>query len=115
MRKIEGYSFGSVRVDGRRYNKDLIVYPGNIQSNWWRREGHRLRVEDIAGVLDDPPEVLVVGRGASAQMIVDPEVTKELERRGVEMVAGPTEEACDRFNELSREGKRVVAALHLTC
>ena len=115
MRNIEDYSFGTVRVDGKRYNKDLIVYPENIHSSWWRKEGHRLRIEDIAGVLEDPPEVLVVGRGASAQMVVDPEVVRELEARGVELVAEPTEKACASFNDLSREGKRVVAVLHLTC
>ncbi len=115
MRKIEGYSFGSVSIDGKRYTSDLIVYPERVEAGWWRGEGHRLRVEDISGVLEEPPEVLVVGRGSSAQMVVDAGVEKELERRGVELVAEPTETACERFNELSREGKRVVAALHLTC
>ncbi len=115
MRKIEGYSFGSVSVDGRRYTSDLIVYPERVEADWWRGEGHRLRVADIPKVLEDAPEVLVVGCGASAQMVIDSEVERELERRGVELVAGPTEAACEKFNELAREGKRVVAALHLTC
>lgn len=115
MKRIEGYSFGSVSVDGRRYTSDLIVFPESIRSDWWRKEGHRLRVEDIPEVLEDPPEILVVGRGDSAQMVVDPDVKRELEKRDVELVAEPTGSACERFNELSREGKRVVAALHLTC
>ena len=115
MRKIEGYSFGAVSVDGHRYTSDLIIYPGRIESNWWRKEGHRLQVEDISGVLKDQPEVLVVGRGESGVMVVDPTVEKELEMRKIELVAEPTKAACERFNELSREGKHVVAALHLTC
>ena len=115
MREIEGYSFGVVNVDGHRYTSDLIIYPGRIESNWWRKEGHRLQVEDISGVLKDQPEVLVVGRGESGVMIVDPTLEKELEMRKIELVAEPTKAACERFNELSREGKHVVAALHLTC
>lgn len=115
MRKIESYSFGAVSVDGHRYTRDLIIYPGRIESGWWRKEGHRLHLEDITDVLENPPEVLVVGRGDSARMVVDAAVEKELEKRDIELVAEPTAAACERYNELSREGKHVVAALHLTC
>jgi len=115
MRKIERYSFGSISIDGRRYDRDLIIYPEVIQTGWWRKEGHRLHLEDIRGVLENPPEVLVVGCGESGGMTVDPEVAAALERLSVELVAEPTKSACKRFNELSREGRRVVAALHLTC
>ncbi len=115
MRKIEDYSFGSVCVDGQKYGRDLIVYPERIHEGLWRKEGHRLHIEDILDVLDDPPEVLVVGCGESARMVVDPAVEATLERLSVKLVAEATKSACDRFNELSQEGKRVVAALHLTC
>jgi hypothetical protein len=115
MDRIQDYHFGSVSVDGQRHTHDLIVYPDRVQADWWRKEGHRLRVEDLPDVLADPPEVLIVGRGASAQMVVDPEVEQELERRGINIIAEPTESACERFNELSKEGRRVVVALHLTC
>jgi len=114
MRKIEDYSFGFISVDGHRYNKDLIVYPDSIQPNWWRKEGHRLQLEDIAGVLEDPPEILVVGRGDSSMMVVDPRVAEALEKLNVQLVAASTRAACDKFNDLSKEGRRVVAALHLT-
>jgi len=115
MRKIESYSFGSVSVDGRRYTSDLVIYPDNIQADWWRKDGHRLQLEDIPEVLKNPPEVLVVGRGDSARMVVDAKVESELEKRGVQLIAEPTQAACDKFNELSGEGRNVVAALHLTC
>ena len=115
MRRIESYSFGAISVDGNRYTSDLIIYPGRVESGWWRKEGHRLHIEDIPEVLKNPPEVLVVGRGDSARLVVDAEVEKELQRREIKLVAEPTKAACERFNELSREGKHVVAALHLTC
>ena len=47
MARIEGYSFGSISVDGRRYKSDLIIYPDRVRSDWWRKEGHQLQLEDI--------------------------------------------------------------------
>lgn len=115
MQKIDQYSFGSIDIGGKRYETDVIIYPDRVQPNWWRKEGHRLRLEDIADVLADPPEVLVVGRGEPGRMEVDARVAEALDRLNVQLVEAPTGAACDRFNELSQEGRRVVAALHLTC
>lgn len=115
MRKIENYSFGSVEVDGRRFRKDLIVYPDKIAPEWWRKKGHRLQLEDLTGVFEDPPEVLVVGQGDSGMMQIDPSVIHRLEALGIQLIAARTGEACEKFNGLSSEGKQAVAALHLTC
>lgn len=115
MSKIERYSFGSIDIDGRKYQKDIIIYPDRVQSDWWRKEGHRLQPEDIPDVLAEPPEVFVVGQGDPGRMQVDPRVAEALDRLNVQLVAAPTKTACNKYNELSQQGARVVAALHLTC
>jgi hypothetical protein len=115
MNEIKKYSFGSITVDGQTFESDLIIYPHKIESGWWRKEGHRLQVEDLSDVLSDPPEILVIGKGASGRMSVDPKVFEALSKSNVQIVAEPTSKACDRFNELQKQGRRVVAALHLTC
>lgn len=112
---IGSYRFGRVVVDGAEYTGDLIVFPDRVESGWWRVEGHRLRVEDLKDVLVFEPEVLVVGTGAFGLMKVTDEVEKALAERGIQLVARKTADACNVYNELVREGKRVVAALHLTC
>lgn len=115
MKRIEHYCFGTISIDGQKYQQDLIIYPDRIDSGWWRKEGHRLQLEDISGVLAAPPEALVVGQGDPGKMHVDGRVAEELERLNVRLIAAPTRVACDKFNELLGEGKHVVAALHLTC
>ena len=114
---IESYSFGVIVIDGKRYTSDVIVLPERVISGWWRKEGHRLAVEDLKEVLEveAKPEVLVVGTGYSGLLRVPREVEQHLKREGIELVAQPTREACETFNRLLSQGKRVAAALHLTC
>ncbi|NIQ07644.1 MAG: hypothetical protein GWO20_18580, partial [Candidatus Korarchaeota archaeon] len=66
-------------INGRRYTSDVIVFPDRVRDSWWRREGHRLHVEDIEGaVQEEKPEVLVVGTGYSGLMKVLPETENYL-------------------------------------
>ena len=113
MPRIEGYRFGRVLVDGRELTRDVIVLPERVIPNWWRREGHALVLEDLAGVLDELPGRLVVGTGAAGQMRPDPGALAELRRRGVDVEVLPTDRAVDRYAEL--DPSTAAAALHLTC
>lgn len=114
---IESYTFGSIVIEGKRYTSDLIVFPDKVMDGWWRKEGHRLSVEDLETVIkaQPKPEILVVGTGYSGLMRVPPEVQRSLEKEGIKLIAQPTQEAAQTFNRLLKHGKRVVAALHLTC
>jgi hypothetical protein len=111
--RIDGYRFGRVLVDGDEHTKDLIVLPGRVVARWWRREGHSLVLEDLDAVIDDLPQRLVVGTGATGQMRPDPSTVERLRERGVEVEALPTAEAVSRYGEL--DPRRTAAALHLTC
>lgn len=111
---IDSYEFGSITIEGRRYDRDVIVHPGGVRANWWRKEGHRLDVSDLEEILADPPQVLIVGTGYFGRMAVPLETLDSLRRRGIEVIVLPTREAVACYNELAAS-KRVVAALHLTC
>jgi hypothetical protein len=114
---IDSYEFGSIVIDGKRYTSDVIVFPEKVIDSWWRKEGHRLCVEDLAEILgsESKPEVLVVGTGYYGIMKISVEVENTLKSRGVELVAQPTDEACQTLNRLWKSGRRVVGAFHLTC
>jgi hypothetical protein len=113
MARLENYSFGRLTVDGRQETRDLIVLPNRVVTDWWRRAGHSLAVEDLEGVLDELPGRLVLGVGAYGRLRPDPAVIAELERRGVEVECLPTDEAVRRYGELDE--RQAAAALHLTC
>lgn len=111
---IESYSFGEIVVDGKKYTNDVIVFPDRVESDWWRKEGHSLHPEDIDKVIEESPDILIVGTGAYGRMKIPSETRKYIESNGIELIAKKTEAAFKAYNELSNS-KKVVAALHLTC
>jgi len=112
---IEHYEFGHIRIDGKDYSADVIIYPDRVDSSWWRKQGHSLCLADLKGVLEASPEVLVIGCGAMNCVRIPEEVESELGKLGIQLVAEPTGEACETYNALLKQGKKVVAGLHLTC
>ena len=48
--RISLYDFGRIVVDGDFHTRDLIIHPDRIVGAWWRKEGHRLFVDDLATV-----------------------------------------------------------------
>ena len=113
MADLSQYSFGRIVVDGTEHRRDLIVLPGRVVPDWWRREGHSLALDDLDEVLDELPERLVLGCGADGRLVPDPAVVEALERRGVSVEAMPTGKAVERYRAL--DPSRTAAALHLTC
>jgi len=111
---IESYSFGQIMIFGKRYTTDVIILPDRVKDDWWRKEGHRLNIDDLRDVMQAQPEVLVVGTGYFGLMKVPSEVRDYLISRGIELVVENTKEACKSYNRLAST-KRVVAAFHLTC
>jgi hypothetical protein len=112
---IDRCEFGQIVIDGQTYRSDVIIFPHRVEASWWRAKGHELAVADLRDVLRDPPEVLIVGTGRYGRMVVLPETEQTLASRGVELIAQATEPACKTYNEMAAAGRRVVAALHLTC
>ena len=115
MNYIDDYSFGRIVINGKIYTSDVIIYPSAVRSNWWRKEGHRLYIEDIKEVLDYKPEILIIGTGAYSMMKISDDVKREIERYGIKVLIKDTSEACKEFNNMISRGINVVAALHLTC
>lgn len=112
--EIQTYRFGHIIIDGAEYNRDVIIFPDHVRSDWRRRDGHSLALEDLVEVLEDDPEVIIVGRGAFGRLKVAEEVHQLMTERGIELLIFRTEEACKVYIEL-REQQRVIAVLHLSC
>jgi len=112
--KIEHYSFGKIVIQGKTYASDVIIYPGQVDASWWRKEGHYLQPVDLKDIIDSKPAILIVGNGFSGVMVVPEETINFVRSKGIEMRIERTGKAVELFNGMDRDD-RVIAALHLTC
>ena len=110
------FSFGTLRIDGRRYEQDVVIDRGEVRkrkktpSRTFRDEfGHTpLSIEEK---IPWKCKRLVIGTGAYGRLPVMKEVTLEAERRHVELVIVPTSEALQLIEKESAAN----AILHVTC
>jgi hypothetical protein len=111
-------SFGQLEIDGRRFDKDVVIEGGRVRrrkkgpSKAYRdRFGHTPLSADEAIPWSAPR--LIVGTGAAGQLPIMPELYREARRRGVELIARPTAEACSLLE--AADPREVAAILHVTC
>lgn len=112
---IDSYQFGKIVIDGTAYTSDCLIISGSVKDNWWRKQGHLLTPEDLETVIETRPRILVVGCGASGMMKISKDTEKLLQEHSIELFETNTNNAVEKFNELSEKGEKVVAAFHLTC
>ena len=114
--RFEGFSFGSIRIDGVSYDHDVVIDRGQIRE---RKKKPSKRFRDSFGHTPLSLEEaipwkcsrLVVGTGTGALPVMD-EVRREARRRKVELIILPTEEAMELLN---RRAENTNAILHVTC
>lgn len=114
--KFEKFSFGSIRIDGVTYKKDVVIDRGEVRK---RKKKPSKKYRDQFGhtPLSLEEEIpwkcrrLVIGTGTGALPVMD-EVKKEAKRRRTKLLVLPTAEA---IKELEADPKDTNAILHLTC
>jgi len=111
---IQHYSFGKITINGKTYTSDVIIYPGRVDSSWWRKEGHNLQIADLTDIIRAKPQIIVIGTGEYGVMKVPKDTISYLESKGIEVYVDQTDKAVEFFNKL-QEDKVAIAALHLTC
>ena len=115
--RFDGFSFGSITIDGRTYDRDVVIDRGQVlrrrkkASKTWREKfGHTPLSAKEA--IPWSCKRLVIGTGADGALPVMDAVTEEAQRRGVKLVVLPTKQAI----QLLEQGKQATnAVLHITC
>jgi hypothetical protein len=110
--------FGEIELAGQRYAHDVVIDRGRVTK---RRKKASKPFRDRYGhtpltTAEDLPwsgRRLIVGTGAAGSLPITEDVGAEAARRGVELVALPTEAACRLLADLDADD--VSAVLHVTC
>jgi hypothetical protein len=110
--------FGSIEVEGRRYDHDVVIDRGVVRARSKKRsKPYRARFghTPLSAAEDLPwgPSRLVIGTGADGALPVMDEVFAEARRRGIAVLAVPTAQACAALAEVPAD--EAAAVLHVTC
>ena len=115
--QVENFSFGSLTIDGKTYENDVVIDRGDIRK---RKKKPSKQFRDDFGhtplsIEEKIPwkcHQLVIGTGAHGSLPVMDEVQREAQRRKIELVVVPTREAMEVLNGQPEDTN---AILHVTC
>ena len=112
---IDSTRFGSITVNGKKYESDVIVtWEGRVKEA--RTEvRHLIGEADFLKLLFERPDIIIIGTGQYGAMEIGESVIKFAKEKKVRLIAKPTPEAIVRFNHLVAVGKKVVGYMHVTC
>jgi hypothetical protein len=111
-------SFGSLKIDGVNYTKDVVLDRGILRkrkkklSRQFREQFGHTPLSLCENIPWKCERLLVIGTGMEGRLPVMDEVVAEARRRGVEVVLCPTPEAVRVLADSSADTN---AILHLTC
>lgn len=111
---IENYSFGTIQINGKVFQHDVIIFRGKVNS-WWRVRGHEVVERDVVDILRQKPQAVIFGTGSNEIMIISDGVKDLIINRNIDLIIENTQDATKKFNELSEKQVDVAAFLHLTC
>ncbi len=116
--KARWIRFGEIEIEDRRYTCDIVIAAGRVEK---RRKKPSKRYRDEFGHTPLSAEEripwggrrLLVGTGESGSLPIMPAVWAEADRRGIEIVAAPTQEALRLLRDI--EAADAHAIIHVTC
>ena len=119
---IEDYGFGHITIDGRRYEKDLVILPdGRVKKRKKKLSkgstGHTpLSKKELREYADNiSPAKLIVGTGMYGAMPVTEGAEKFAGKRGIQLVCTDTPTAVKTYLQTLEGKERAAVLLHLTC
>jgi len=108
---VKAYGPDFIQIGDTRYTESLRVSPAEV-TPWGPRSVAALDDSALEALLEDDPNVVILGTGNS-QQIPPVEVIGFFAQRGIGFEFMDTPAACRTYNILAGEGRRVVAGLIL--
>ena len=110
VNSIRSYEPGRVSIRDQEFTRSLIIWPTRLHEHWDPPAIAELRARDLKPLLEDPPEVLILGTG-ERQVFPDPATFATMMDLGVGFEVMDNAAACRTYNILSSEDRNVAAAL----
>ena len=120
MPKINSTEFGSITIDDIKYSQVLIVGDRVIEREYSKLKelfgtSHKIGDWEIKELSNGSPEIIVIGTGQDAMLVVDESIVKALEDKGIKLIIEKTPQAIETYNILKLKGIIVNSLIHTTC
>ena len=116
---IDSATFGSIVVNGKSYDHDIIISPEGKVSKRKKRlskqvfgTSHVISQAEAEYIFVPGITKLVIGAGHNAMVILSNEANDFFKMNKCEVILLPTPQAVDAYNSLKG---RLLGLLHLTC
>ncbi len=110
--KIEELNFGSIKIDGIKYDKDLIITSKGIIPEWWRKEGHKIFWEDLSSLNFEGIKYLLIGNGFSGAVQIMDDLKEKMKEKNIIIISKNTQKIIKEYEQYK---DKAILALHLTC
>mgnify|MGYP006307301935 CR=1 FL=1 len=117
--EINSTSFGSITIDGKKYEKDQIIeLSGNVRKRKKKLSkkvygtSHTISEEEAEAIFEEGVEIIIIGTGQYGRAELSDQATFFFESKDCEVILHPTPEAIKTWND--SEGK-IIGMFHVTC
>ena len=117
--EIENTSFGSITVDGKTYEHDVLIrLSGEVVkrkkklSKKYYGTSHVLSKDEAKFVFERGCNQLIVGSGQMGNVHLSPEAEAHFAKKDCKVLLRPTPEAIQVFNKLR---SKKIGLFHVTC
>ena len=104
---IDATEFGSITVDGKTYEHDVIIrLSGKVEKRRKRLSkekygtSHIISKAEAKFVFEDGCDLLIVGTGQEGNVRLSSEASEYFDKKHCRVLTQPTPEALDAFNEI---------------
>lgn len=117
--KIEGTQFGSITIDGKKYEHDVLIrLSGDVEKRKKKLSkkefgtSHIISKKEAKFVFEKGCRELILGTGQYGNVTLSEDAAAYFKKKECKVTAHPTPEAIDVFNRSKGEK---VGLFHVTC
>ena len=110
---IRSVSDREIRIGNNAYIETIALTPDSIIDDWAAKSVADLEESDFSILLNENPEVIILGTGMT-NVFPSRELVFAFARRGIGFEVMATPAAARTFNVLAGENRRVAAVLYLS-
>jgi hypothetical protein len=119
MAKIVELTFGSIVVEGKKYRRDVLIFPDGTVKKWkggfLMFGSHKIKKRELDELSQGHPETIFVGTGTNCTAHMATETESWARGKNLSLLVQSSHDAIARLNGLAERKKKIGGSTHITC